>query len=381
MKNGEYILEVLLGSSKKDNFIYTIAEAHAIDLIAKTISKCEIDVYSKNSENGRIQETRNDLYWRLNIQPNYNENGTMFLYKLVTKMLIDKKALIVINKDVFKSKLLYIADDFIMSNSLLYGKVFSDVRISDDDGNSITMKKKYSQEDAIYYSLKNSNLATAKDDFKSNSSKILNAAVKSFMRANIPKWKLKRPGTQLAMIDAETKEPISYEDYKKKITEGLFSDDEAVVMLSEMFELINLNKDNNKNLNDYDSNVKSICDTVARNWNIPLDIFYGSKTEKSTGNNDFITFAVEPYFELLEDGFNITLVGKTDYLKGEYIKINKFSITHKDVIESADGVYKLMGEGFSRNEINKYLGLPRIEEAWADEHYMTKNQEKVKGGE
>lgn len=381
MKNGEYILEVLLGSSKKDNYIYTIAEAHAIDLIAKTISKCEIEVYSRNSKTGKIQETRNDTYWRLNIQPNYNENGTMFMYKLITKLLIDKKALIVINRDATNSKLLYVADDFIMSNSILYGKVFSDVTMSDDDGNSILMKKKYNQEDSIYYSLKNSNLTSAKDDFKSNSSKILNATIKSFIRANIPKWRLKRPGSQPTMIDAETKQPISYEEYKKKITEGLFSDEESIVMLSDLFDLINLNKDNNKNLNDYDSNVKQICDTVARNWNIPLDIFYGSKTEKSTGNNDFITFAVDPYFELLEDGFNITLVGKKDYLKGEYIKINKYSITHKDAIESADGVYKLMGEGFSRNEVNKFLGLPRIEEPWADEHYITKNQEKVKGGE
>ena len=380
-KNGEYILEVLLGHNKKDDFIYTIAEAHAIDLIAKTIAKCEIEVHAYDSKDKKIKEVKDDLYWRLNIQPNYNENGTSFLYKLVTRLLVEQKALVIINKDALKSKLLYVASDFIMSNSILYGKVFSDVTISDDDGNTITMVKKYTQEDAIYYSLINSHLTTAKDNFKSNSSKILNTTVKSFIKSNMPKWRLKTPGTQPKMIDAETKQPISYDDYKKKITEGLLSDEEAIVMLADIFDLINLNKDNKKDLSDYEKNVKHICDTVARNWNIPLDIFYGSKTEKSTGNNDFITFAVSPYFELLEDGFNITLVGKTAYLKGEYIQINKMSITHKDAIESADGVYKLMGEGFSRNEVNKFLGLPRIEEPWADEHYITKNQERVKGGE
>ncbi len=374
-------MEVLLGHNKKDDYIYTIAEAHAIDLIAKTISKCEIEVHALDSKDKKIKEVKDDLYWRLNIQPNYNENGTSFLYKLVTRLLVDQKALVIINKDAFSSKLLYVASDFIMSNSILYGKVFSDVTICDDDGNTITMNKKYTQEDAIYYSLINSHLTTAKENFKSNSSKILSTAVKSFIKSNMPKWRLKTPGTQPKMIDAETKQPISYDEYKKKITEGLLSDEEAIVMLADIFDLINLNKDNKKDLTDYEKNVKHICDTVARNWNIPLDIFYGSKTEKSTGNNDFITFAVSPYFELLEDGFNITLVGKTAYLKGEYIQINKMSITHKDAIESADGVYKLMGEGFSRNEVNKFLGLPRIEEPWADEHYITKNQERVKGGE
>lgn len=381
MKNGEYIFDILFGNNKKKDYIYTLAEAHAIDLIAKTIAKSEIQTFEKDDKTKKIIKTKNDIYWRLNIQPNYIENGTMFLYKLVTKLLTDKSALIVINKDLTKSKLLYVADDFISSNSILYGKTFSDVIISDDEGNTIPMIKKYTQEDSIYYSLKNSKLTTAKDTYKSNSGKILNSIEKSFLKANATKWRLKMPGTQPTMLDAETKKPISYEDYKKKITEGLLSEEEAIVMLSETFELINLNKDNDKRLTDFKDQIKDIGDTVARNWNIPLDIFYGSKTEKSTGNSDFITFAVSPYYEVLEDGFNIGLVGKEDYLKGEYIQFNKFNITHKDILDSANGIDKLIGDGFSRNEINELLGLPKIDEDWANEHNLTKNYGKIGGGE
>ena len=380
MKNGEYIFDILFNSKNKKDYIYTLAEAHAIDLIAKTISKCEIQVFEQNKKTKKIEKTKNDIYWRLNIQPNFNENGTRFLYKLVTKLLINKTALIVINKDLSNSKLLYIADDFIPSSSILYGKTFSDVVISDDEGNSIPMIKKYTIEDSIYYSLKNSNLTTAKDTYKSNSSKILNTIEKSFLKANIPKWRLKAPGSQPTMLDAETKKPISYEKFKEKITEGLLSEDEAIVMLADVYELMNLNKDKDKRLTDYKDEIKDISDTVARSWNIPLDIFYGNKTEKSTGNSDFVTFAVSQYFELLEDGFNIALVGKKDYLKGEYIAFNKFNITHKDIIESANGIDKLTADGFSRNEINELLGLPRIDEPWADEHNLTKNYAKVKGG-
>ncbi len=183
------------------------------------------------------------------------------------------------------------------------------------------------------------------------------------------------------MIDIKTRQPVSYDEYKEKVTEGLLSEDEAIVMLSETFDLINLNKDSNKNLSDYKEEIKQIGDTVASNWNIPLNIFYGNKTEKSTGNEDFITFAVDPYFELLEDGFNISLVGKKDYLKGEYIKFNRTNLNHRDIIDSANGIDKLTADGFSRNEINKLLRLPRIDEAWADEHNLTKNYANVKGGE
>ncbi len=376
---GEFvsIIDILSGSSDSNNYIYTLAEAHAIDLIAKTIAKCEIQTFE--NKNNKIQEVKNDLYWSLNIQPNYNENGTSFLYKLVTKLLTEKRALVIINKTP-TTNLLYVADDFNTNNKILVGKTFTNVKISDNEGNSIILDKLYNIENSIYYSINDNELTTASESFEKNVTKILKAAQKAFVQANTPKWRLKFPGGQPTMIDPKTNQPIRYDEYKKKVTEGLFSEKEAIVLLSEIFDLIYLNKDSNKNLTDFSSAVKEIGDTVAQKWNIPLDIFYGSKTEKSTGTNDFITFAVDFYFEFLEDGFNMTLVGKQSYLKGEYVMFNRFSIQHKDIFDNANGIDKLIGDGFSRNEINKFLRLPKIDEAWADEHNLTKNYGKMEGG-
>lgn len=380
IRSGEYIFDIFFDSKNKTNYIYTLAEAHAIDLIAKTIAKCEIQVFAKNNKTSKIEEIKNDTYWRLNLQPNYNENGTMFIYKLVTKLLTEQKALVVINKDITNSKLLYVADDFNSSNSILYGKMFSNVVVSDNEGNSIPLLKKYDAENSIYYSLKNTKLKTASEDFNININKLLKATQNSFINTNTSKWRLKYPGTQPALQDAGTKQPISFEEYKKKITEGLLSEEEAIILLSEMFDLINLNKDSKKELTDFEILFNRIGSTVAQKWNIPLSIFFANKTEKSTGNEDFITFAVDLYFELIEDGLNITLVGKKDYLKGEYVKFNRTNIIHKDVLDCGTGIDKLTANRFSRNEINKLLKLPNIDEAWADEHALTKNYENTKGG-
>ena len=371
------IIDVLF--SKKDfrNYIYDIAEAHAIDLIARTIAKCEIQTFELKNE--KIKETKGDLYWTLNLQPNYNENGTRFIYKLVTKLLTNGTALIIINKKA-KTNFLYIADKYDASNDILHGKTFKNITISDDEGNSLQLEKVYDQNNSIYYSLKNDKLTKASKNFKINIAKILKATEKSFIRANTAKWRLKNPGNQPTMIDAETKQPISYEQYTRKITEGLLSDEEAIIMLSEMFELINLNKDNNKKLDDFETKKKKTGNTVAQKWSIPLDIFWGNKTEKSTSNNDFITFAVSTYLELLKDGFNVSLVGKESFLKGEYIKINTTNITHKDVLDCGTGIDKLTANRFSRNEINKLLKLPEIDEDWADRHYITKNYQNMEGG-
>lgn len=372
------IFDAIFGKENTKEYIYTMAEAKAINLIAKTIAKTEIQVYALNKSN-KVEETIDDLYWSLNLQPNYNENGTMFLYKLALKLLIDKKALVLINK-IKDSQLLYVADSFDVSNDILKGKTFNNIQLKDNEGNSLSINKNYNQSNAIYYSIKNEHLEKAETSFKINTAKLLGTITKSFIQANAPKWRLKVPGNQPTMIDPETKQPISYEEYKKKVTEGIFSEEETIVMLSEMYDLINLNKDVNKSISDYKEIIKIISDEVSSDYGIPLDIFYGNKTEKSTSNNDFITFAVDPYYEILEDGFNISLVGKEDYKKGERVAFNRFSIFHRDIIDSANGVDKLTGDGFSRNEINKFLRLPKINEDWADIHYITKNYANAKGG-
>lgn len=377
--NGEYIniFDVIFGKGNIENYIYTLAEAHAIDLIARTIAKCEIQTFEM--KDGKIQENRGDLYWTLNVQPNFIETGTKFMYKLVTKLLTDKTALVLINQTT-RRNFLYVADSYNTDNMIFKGKTFSNITIEDDEGNSINVNKTYNSENTIYYSLKNSKLKTASESFKINTAKLLKASQKSFIKANTPKWRLKSPGQQPTLIDAETKKPISREAYKEKITEGLMSDEEAIVLLSECFNLENLNQNNNKNLTDFENVFKKISDTVAQNWNIPLDIFYASKTEKSTGTDDFVTMALDVYFELLEDGFNTSLVGKDDFLKGEYIKFNRLNINHRDLIDKASGWDKLISNGFSFNQLSKFLGLPTIDEDWANEHYITKNYANVKGG-
>ena len=374
------IIDVLTGSDSTNNYIYTLAEAHAIDLIAKTIAKCEIQTFEKIKD--KVKKDKGDLYWTLNIQPNPNEKGTSFIYKLVVKLLTEQRALILINKKL-KSNYLYIADDFNADKNILYEKTFSNITIVDDEGNCLQLNKTYNSENSIYFSIKNDNLVKASTDFSNNVGKIVKAIQKSFIRNNTSKWRLANPGNQPTLMDPKTNKPVDYNDYKDKITEGLLSEEEAIVLLSEQFRLEELNsqnKSNNKNSNDYESIFKKIGDQVAQKWNIPLDIFYGSKTEKSTGTNDFITFAVDPYFELLEDGFNLGLVGRKSYLQGEYIEFNKHNITHKDILDSASGIDKLTSSRFSRNEINELLGLPLIDEDWANEHYITKNYANVKGG-
>lgn len=385
---GEFVdfIDVLTKSADSNNYIYAMAEAHAIDLIAKTIAKTELLVYAQEEKtknkkkSSKLKNLKNDIYYYLNIQPNFNENGTNFMYKLALKLLLNQEALVIINEKQDR-KLFYVADSFNTSNGILYGKTFSDIVLSDSRGNSIPLDKTYNQDNAIYISIDNPEKSAKIELFKKHIGDLARVVQTKYKRANTSKWRLKKPGSQPKMIDVETGKEIEYKDYVKKITDGLHSDEEAVILLAEAFDLINLNKDVKESLGDYKDIFKIIGDTVANIFDIPQDIFWGNKTEKSTSNNDFITFAVDFYFELIEDSLNGSLVGLSSYVKGERIAFNKYAIFHKDILEGAAGIDKLISNTFSRNEINEFLKLPYIDEEWANEHNLTKNYANVKGGD
>lgn len=370
----EIIFGMSINDKEKSNYIYTLAEARAMDIIARLIASREIEVFIRNPNTKKIESVKNELYWVLNIEPNPNESGSRMLYKFIIRLLVDKKALIIVNNNFYQNNpSFFVADYFDVSNQVMKSKTYYNIKISDSMKNSITLNKTYTPENAMFFSIQNSEIEGASNGFKANMKKILNAAQKKFVQSNFPKWRLKPPGGQPKILDKKTGKEIDYEKYKNIITNGLTAEEESVVMLSEIFGLENLNEKNSQSFSDLGTIYKAIGDEVACKWGIPLEIFYGKLTEKSNAVNDFVTLGLNFYFNLIEDELNRCIVGKKDYLDGEYLKFNKLTIKHKDILDSANNIDKLTGDGFSRNEINKFLELPYIDEEWANEHNLTKN--------
>lgn len=186
------LIDVISNTTNKESVIHMLAVAHAIDLIAKTISKTEIKVYGKTDD--KIQEKINEIYYRLNIRPNDNETGTDFLYKLVCKLLYNQQALVVMNNIPKKIEYMYVAEDFKIDNYILKSKLFSGVILQDLEGNQIILEKTYSNRDSIYFTYSNIEIKKQLDVFKTEFSKILHTATENYKKSRTPKWELKNPG-------------------------------------------------------------------------------------------------------------------------------------------------------------------------------------------
>ena len=77
-KNGN-LIDVLTVCQTQKLAIKKNAIEHAIDLIARIISKCEIEHYKYNSNKHKLDRIKSsDIYYRLNIKPNDNEIAPTF---------------------------------------------------------------------------------------------------------------------------------------------------------------------------------------------------------------------------------------------------------------------------------------------------------------
>lgn len=376
-KQAELFLDILLGVKAEQLKIKELAIEHAIDLIAKTISKCEIKYYKIDKETNKLIENKNnETYYKLNIKPNKNEVATSFFYMVISSLLRDDKALLITDNEE-----LYFSKSFQVTNFVKKENKYSNIIIENTSGNTETLTKTYSEKDVINLHLGNSKIKETLDSYFKEYKKFINASSLNFRLSNIPKFRLGFPGGQPAMRDPITKEEITYDAYKEKITSGLFSDEEALILLSDNFNLTKINNDKIPTSEDYRNLLKKWSDDVAMAFNIPLDVFYGSKTDKSTGTNDFITFAINPIIEIFEDNLNAKLISQENYLKGEKFVVNKLNIKHFDIFDVAGPIDKLAANGFSHNDNRGFLGLPTVPETWADEHRFTKNYADVKGGD
>lgn len=373
----EMFFDYILKEKQNQLNIKKFAIEHAIDLIAKTISKCEIKYYRYDSTKKKvIEDNKCDTYYKLNIKPNKNEAATSFFYMVISSLLREKSILLItLNEQLYFSKKFEVTEYVTKENK------YSNIELINSFGDTESINKTISEKDVIRMSYENCNIRKVIEDYFDEYETLLNASSSNFIYENIQKYRLKIPGNQPAMKDPVTKADISYDDYKKKIADGLFDKQEALIILSEFFGLERINGDRVQTSEDYRNLVKKWSDDVAVAFNIPLDVFYGSKTDKSTGTNDFITFAINPIIEMIEDNLNAKLILKDNYLKGEKFVINKLNIKHFDIFDVAGPIDKLSANGFSHNDNRSFLGLPTVAEDWANEHRFTKNYAELKGGD
>ena len=86
-----------------------------------------------------------------------------------------------------------------------------------------------------------------------------------------------------------------------------------------------------------------------------------------------MTTAVDPICDQFSEEATRKRYGFENWQRGSYLHMDSSHVQHFDLFDQAASIEKLLGSGWSLNDIRRAAGEAPIKEPWADEHLLTKN--------
>ena len=343
-----------------DIYIREMAFWSAVNLVANAVSKCEFKTYL----NGK--EVKGREYYLWNVEPNKNQNSSVFLHKLIAKLYRNNECLV-----IEQNGQLLVADSFIRTPYALYDDVFTQVQVGD-----FTFNRSFTQSEVLYYKLNEENVRKLINGLYESYSKLITYSMKAYQRSRGTKGIFKYDTIPVA----GTAEREAFDALINKKIKQWMEGDNAALPLGKGQEWKELQHKTytNESTRDIRAQIDDIFDFTARAFGIPPALLRGDVQDTSKAIDQLLTFCIDPLVDMIQEEINRKRNGYEGFAKGTYLKIDTSCIKHIDLFDVATAIDKLIGSGaFCVNDIRIAAGAEPINESWAWQHWITKNYEKV----
>lgn len=339
-----------------DVYIREMALWSAINLVANAISKCEFKTFVSGTE------TQGREWYLWNIEPNKNQNSSAFIREWIAKLMIHNECLI-----VEQNGELLIADSFEHKEYALYNDVFSGVTVGD-----FTFSRFFNQSEVLYFRLHSKNMRAVTDGLYSSYSQLISYSMNAYRRSRGTKGVFKYESIPVA----GSQEKVAFDALiNEKIGKWLTSDNAALPLgKGQSWEEKPQKTYASESTRDIRAQIDDVSDFTAKAFGIPPALLRGDVAGTKDALNQFLTFCIIPLVDMLQEEINRKRNKYDGVIAGTRIKIDIRSIKHFDVLDMANSVEKLISSGcYSINEIRELLGEERVDEPFADKHFITKN--------
>ena len=342
-----------------------LAKHKAIGMIAKAIAQSEIVVTDGH------QRITDDVYYRLNVRPNDNQTGTDFWYRVVAKLLEDGDALIV---RVPESGKCCLATAYTTDNYVMFGKTYRNVTIT-DGVDQMTFARTIYADDALHLKYSSDKIRLYTDNALRSLNEVLNAIATMEKVSRTPFFKYKVDATTtFATKDKNGKiQKLMLDDVVARLESQLKSKDLQVIKEPTGTSLEYLGISSTVTAAEINSIATEIGHLAAQAYDIPENVFDGTISEKSDATNEFITYAVAPVAEVINDTLHAKLIGEDDFIRGERCFVWLAHFKHVDVIDAAANLDKLRGIGFTLDELFEMVGYPALNTEFSTQRALTLN--------
>lgn len=362
-KEIQSLAEIIAVDMEKLN-LSKLAIEKAIMMIAKAIAKSDILIQTESKEKCKKE-------YRLNVQPNDNECGTVFWTEVVKQLLTEQEALIIPLSGKY-----YRATSWSHTNEVMMKRVYKDVMLSCGDEN-LTIFSTFQSDEVIHLRYDNARIRLYLQNVVGQFDKTMDSINAMMQLSSQPRFKLKLGTNALSFREKQadgTDKVMTRDQYVLKIKKLLTSDDLEVLTEQENASVEQMQINTTVKAEELAKMALQINNEVANAFDIPEAVFNGNITEKSDATNEFITYAVSPIAEVINDTLTAYVVGENDYCrKNEKVMVWLARFKHVDVVDSAVNLDKLRGIGFHLDEIREMVGYPLLNTEFSTERALTKN--------
>ena len=362
-KEIQSLAEIIAIDMEKLN-LSKLAIEKAITMIAKAIAKSDILIQTESKE-------KNKKEYRLNVQPNDHECGTVFWTEVVKQLLTEQEALIIpLNSKYYR------ATSWSHTNEVMLKRNYKDVTLS-CGGENLTIFSTFQSDEVIHLRYDNARIRLYLQNVVGQFDKTMDSINAMMQLSSQPRFKLKLGTNALSFREKQadgTDKVMTKDQYVLKIKKLLTSDALEVLTEQENTSVEQLQINTTVKAEELAKMALQINNEVANAFDIPEAVFNGNITEKSDATNEFITYAVSPVAEVINDTLTAYVVGENDYCsKNEKVMVWLARFKHVDVVDSAVNLDKLRGIGFHLDEIRGMVGYPLLNTEFSTERALTKN--------
>lgn len=335
------------------------ATCTVIDLIAALTAKCKFAVYNSKGE-----QQKSDMHCLLNIKPNKNQNAYEFWHELVSRLLYYNEVLV-----LQKNEQLIIADSFTKEEFVLKDTVFSDVKRGD-----FTFRGKYTASNVLYMKSSIMNTPALAEGIYATYEKLLNTAISKYHRSGKEKGILKVS----AMAHGAPNFESDFAELMGNHFKNYFSPDNSVLPLFDGYEYIPGTAESTKKYSNEITDVVKLFEEAqaraAQRFRVPISLVRGDVAGITEAYDIMLSNCIDPIAKQITCECSGKWYTFNELAKGAGIVAMTKNIKHVDVFSVASGTDKLIASGAtSINEIREEIGYNRIDEEYADKHYITKN--------
>lgn len=353
-----------LWEAAQEYVICEFAFSVCVDMIANAFGRVEFRTY-RNKEEIRERE-----HWLWNVEPNLNQNSTVFLRKLIDKLYRKNEALVVSFHHRSGVEMLAVADSWVqLEPQVTRMNEYQNVTV---DG--YTFEKHFREDDVLHLRLNQKDIRPVLENLGQSWAKMAYLAQKHYEWDQGQHWKVH--------VDQIAAGADGFEkDFAQMIRDQVkpfFDSPNAMLPEFDGYKYEEIGRSANSSrtsgTTDLRDLIADIFDFTSRGFLIPSVLTTGKVENTEDANSRFLTLVIDPLCDQLQEEINRKRYGYEDWIAGNYLRVDSSSIIHYDLFGQAANVEKLVGSGvYSINDLLRAVGQGTINEPWADKHYLTKN--------